>query len=489
LSHNNIKALFTQASAPVAAAAPLEPASETAQPQTSGSSLEQRLAALEQSHQAQSAAQNQKIAVLEAQLKASAAGAAAREKRIDELQQTVDQLTGKVSGANEQSQQLKEEIRKQNTASQKPPSIASTPEFTDLQANVKALDLRLRDHQVESRRFDEQYKEINNWKSKMPGNQRNLATKDDLQVSTAENERKMTDLVQNFKELQRVVNDVSASVERRRTADADQDLTPRVLALERTTCKQEDLDAIQPDTLKAILKRDFRAEIAQEVSQQMAVLPPRGPATSVSPAPAPAQANLNVEAIVGQVTLRIQEKLNIIKDRISELLKKERAEREELSATLASAVADLTRISPRITALENNAAASASQVDLEKIRSDCESVARAVGSALDIHTREGKKESETTMAEIGKVSGWVANVDAKLNHLTGQTNQQYMQLMHEHASLLTWQQQFTTRDLWAEAMAQMQELVPKGAIAKMRNLEAKVENISRMVQANGARTG
>lgn len=484
LSHDDVKSFLAQSHSQPTAVTAQQPA----QPQVSTSDLEQRLAALEQSHQARATAQDQKNAILDAQLKATSAGVAARDKRIEKLERDVAQLTGKLDGANDQIRQLQNESYTQNIASHTPQSIAGTPEITDLQTSVKALELRLKHHEVESRRFDEQYKEMTKWKTRIPSSPRNAATKDDLQASAAESERKMTELVQNFKELQRMVNDVSTSVEDRRIAAAAEDLAPRILNLEKTTCKKEDIDKMQPDALKAILRRDLASDIAQEVSQQMAAVPPRGFVSSMSPAPAQVPTTLEVEAVAVEVSKRIQEKLNLVRDRFAELLIKERAERQTLSTILSSAKAELTEMAMRITTLETSSS-SVSPDDLQKVRTEYETVARAIGDAFDAHKRERKEELDASNSRVGRLSTWITDINGRVHKDMVQINQQFAQLTHQHNNLLTWQQNFSTRAIWVDALAQMQELDPKGAFAKMRNLEARVDKISRMVHANGPRTG
>jgi chromosome segregation ATPase len=197
--------------------------------------------------------------------------------------------------------------------------------------------------------------------------------------------------------------------------------------------------------------------------------------------------------------------MKVISLKVAEIIDGEAKERDELSAKLDHTVKDLKTLLARVTAIESTASAVA-MADLTALNTRITAIEeRAVSvthsEIADLRANIAGLQARTT-TEVEKVNATVQGVQTSLSQsiptifadaetfrtalggLQGQLNgirqystEQYQQLCHSQRVLQSWQDQFSTKTIYRDIVAQIQQLVPSGTLVRLTNMEVRIEKM------------
>lgn len=283
----------------------------------------------------------------------------------------------------------------------------------------------------------------------------------------------------------------------------DANLLARISSLENATINKAALDGIDLERLRIIAKGNFAADIAEAVSKKVSASPQTQRTSTHSPSPS--VPNFEFEQKVSEIKKAVDDRMKVISLKVAEIIDREAKERDELGIKLGHTIKDLETLLARVAAMESTASA-VTMADLTALTTRITAIEErgfpvTRGEIADLRTNIAGLQASTT-TEIEKVNATIQGVQTSLSQsiptifadaetfrttlgsLQGQLNgirqystEQYQQLCHSQRVLQSWQDQFSTKAIYRDIVAQIQQLVPSGTLVRLTNMEVRIEKV------------
>lgn len=307
-----------------------------------------------------------------------------------------------------------------------------------------------------------------------------------------------------------VENEIQARIEK------VEKLLPRLELLENTTLKSESLGDIKVEDLQAICKRDFDASIREEVERRIVALPissTQEKATTLQP-----QAG-NQGVIAATVKLEIKEELkrdmqptlSKMSEGVGAFIDAEREERKRIQLAQDILREDLEKLVSQLHEAQKMVRQQSGQDDqsktifdekLQEIRERAMHDKSMLASQI-LDLQEQRKvattEHHSVLERLSALGGAINSMHKSFSDRLQELYQslgtlttrhdfdlQFGELRHEISCLNAFQAHFSTKDIYNHMVRYMQDLVPNGTHAALKNFDIRLYNLERSVAVEGA---